>query len=298
MLSVIAISIGLSGCTTVHVGGQNPSENQLEENSTVLQAEKDQQRNTLSLESGKNLRLQAIEQAYYTYHFQKSVIDQYDRILESIKPMETSLNEIFNFKRFIYNENMIYPVIEESNEFLAKSSDRTLVANQKRWKIIKDARVMISPPTWSDYLQKLPTETPLPIDPIFYPKTPEEESAMKKGKNKGIADGKPYAQELFSNNLFEMKRDYSGMMSFKSLRLQNMVDDPILAVNDNHIVHSEDGRELIVGQKNYRITKDSTFNPAQQWKPLSGNIIYQKRDNWNPPSYDRLKEIQDKDGYL
>lgn len=147
----------LQGCTTIKVEGNgetsvDKNQEKPSDNSSTNKSVKNPVKNKIKL--NKDIRGQAVENAHYTHFFQESVINEYQKILDKVKIDEASLNEIFNFSKFIYNGNVLPPVVEESNDFMDKQTGKSLVSSKKRWKIIKDARVVITPPTWWDYFNQ------------------------------------------------------------------------------------------------------------------------------------------------
>lgn len=294
---LIAMPI-MQGCTTIKVEGNKSTyseDDQVDRATTNTSQSKDDDAlsGKLKLEQD-GIRNQAIENSYYAFNFQNTVISEYAKILHSVYPLESTLNEVFNFSRLLYGANMLPPVLEESSDFLNMPGRKELVSSKSRWKIVEDARVVITVPTWIDYLNKDVDSEPLPVDPILNPKSRDEEVAKESGEERGRVDGKRYAEELFKTNLARLKHDYLGMMKFKKLRAQGIVDDPILAVSKRPIVQSADGKELIVGQENFLITKDSQFMQPKNWRPIAGNSVYQKKSTvWSPNPYEVNKDIEE-----
>ncbi len=274
---LLALLLTQQGCTTIQVGNVEPviadvppPDKKVESMPTPSSVGK-----KINIEKG-GIRNQAIENANYTHAFQKTVLSEYEKLLSEVYLLEESLNEIFDFNRLVYNGNLLPPVIEESHDYLNKTDRKSLVESKSRWKIVKDARVVITVPTWFDYLSTGITSEPLAIDPVLFARNPEEELSAKKGRLEGALEGRKYAEELFKTNLAQLEHDYKGMLKFKKLIAQGMIDEPVLAISKRPVIHSQDGKELIVGQKNFVITKDSQFKGVEDWQPLAGNEVYQK----------------------
>lgn len=263
ILGVIAITT-MSGCS------MTPDKEVQELPESVepsAQGSQDSQR-ALTLMSGKNLRVQSIENAYYAYYFQKAVFDVYGVILEDIEPISQELDSIFDFKELVYKGGMLPPVIEESKGYLGAQSERSLVKTARRWQIIKPARVVVSTPTWQEYLFTSIEGRPSPINSYLKPALPDEVKASEAGKEKGLVEGAEYANAIFKKNIAVLKRDYTGMLTFKKLEMQGVVDTPILAVSSEPFIYSKGNKELSVDTEHYLITKESTFQKSNTWKPM------------------------------
>jgi defect-in-organelle-trafficking protein DotC len=239
--------------------------------------------------NGQSLREQAIENNYYAYYFQKTVYESYHDILNQIEPMSGTLNEIFNFGQLAYEGKMLPPIIEESFDYLGVQNEKSMVKTERRWKIIKDAKVIATVPVWQDYLFSGMKVEPNKLNPTLEPKTDEEIAASQKGKERGIKEGKDYVVALFNANLARLSKDFLGMLTYKKLEVQGIVKPPILAVSDEPFVYTNGNKEVSVGTQRYLITQDSSFQSHNQWKPIvsSGQVVNERDTVFNPPSYQK-----------
>mgnify|MGYP005840709543 CR=1 FL=1 len=309
-ISFLATFLFLQGCTvTIGSGALNDKELvktsraenssdkdfNLLDGSEVVQSKKDEDlgQRDLKLE-GESFRNQSIENAFYTYSFQKTVFSKYRELLSDVEPFSDTLDEIFNFKKFVYDNKMLPPIVEESNDYLGKQSNNSMVKTTKRWKIVKDARVVINVPTWRDYFLENVTGEPNEISNALIPKTGQEKKYAEKGRDKGTIDGEAYAVTIFQTNLDKLKKDYLGMITYKKLELQNIVGKPVLAMSKEPFIYSNKNKELMVDTNRYLITQESSFQRHEDWKPVVPDGFYfeSKDDTFSPPGYVQSKQIQ------
>lgn len=241
-------------------------------------------------EDKKGIRDKFIKQTYYTVAFQKEVVSEYKLILNKLDPLNKTLDAIFNFKVLMYKDKMLPPVIQQSENYYGKLSEKSLVKTEKRWLIIKDARVAINPPTWRDYLFKGIKGNTNIVNPDLKLKNDKEVAFAKETERKASVDAKEYVKNLLKLNLAKLKRDYIGMLTYKQLEIQGIVNAPVLAVADEPYVLRDNNREALIGAKRYLITYDSKFNNYKQWKPVvSVQKINLPEKLFTPPSYNDLK---------
>lgn len=239
--------------------------------------------------NGQSLRIQSIENSYYALSFQQTVFNSYKDILASINPMSNTLDEIFNFKQLMYGQKMLPPVIEESYDYLGVQSEKSMVKTERRWKIIKDAKVVATTPVWQDYLFAGMSVKPNTINSTLTPITPEEIKAAQKGKQRGVREGKEYVVQLFNTNLSRLSKDFLGMLTYKKLEVQGIVGAPILAISNEPFIYGNSNKEVSVGTQRYLITQDSSFKSYKNWKPIvsTGQANNEPDNAFNPPVYKR-----------
>lgn len=161
------------------------------------------------------------------------------------------LDHIFNFNLMLLGHNVVPPVLVQGDNSLNLSDPETLRIDDRVYQIVSQAHFTTTPPQWRNYLwmnYKAP-ERPLPA---FLPKTSEERTLWKKYATIGWEDGVDQANNIFSDNLARLTRDYNGMVLYRSLLLKGMVSKPFVAHTDLGI--TGDDSDLHINDQIFRIT--------------------------------------------
>lgn len=178
----------------------------------------------------------------------------------------SSLDRIFNFNLMLLNHNVVPPVLVQGNSSLNLADPQTLRIDDRVYQIVSQAHFTTAPPQWRNYLwmdYKAP-EMPLPA---FLPKTSEERIIWRKYATMGWQDGITQANNIFSDNLARLTRDYTGMVLYRSLLLKGMVSKPFVAHTNLGI--TGDSSDLHINDQIYRITSLPKLQPnATRWNPV------------------------------
>lgn len=176
------------------------------------------------------------------------------------------LDHIFNFNLILLEHNVVPPVLVQGNSSLHLADPQTLRIDDRVYQIVSQAHFTTAPPQWRNYLwmDYKPPEMPLPA---FLPKTPEERVVWRTYATLGWNDGINQANTIFSDNLARLRRDYNGMLLYRSLLLKGMVSKPFVAQTDLGI--TGDDSDLHINDQIYRITSLPKLQPeANRWKPV------------------------------
>lgn len=188
-------------------------------------------------------------------------IDQYTRPLE----------RIFNFNAMMLPDSVLPPVLLEGRNTLEQTSEDTLRIADRSYIIQSQAKFVTAPPTWRDYL-KLYYNKPEVPDRSLLPKTEQEHAVWDKFIQQGWQAGILQADTIFAENMGRLKRDYTGMIRYRSLLAQGIVSPPFVAKVDLGITGSSN--EMTVNDRVLRITVMPAFQAdPEHWKseitPLS-----------------------------
>ncbi|MDQ8039404.1 MAG: type IV secretory system conjugative DNA transfer family protein [Rickettsiella sp.] len=176
------------------------------------------------------------------------------------------LDRIFNFNLMLLDHNVIPPVLVQGNNSLNLADPQTLRIDDRVYQIVSQAHFTTAPPQWRNYLwmdYKAP-EMPLPA---FLPKTPDERIIWRRYATMGWQDGINQANNIFSDNLARLTRDYKGMLLYRSLLLKGMVSKPFVAHTDLGVTGNSS--DLHINDQIYRITSLPKLQPnAKRWNPI------------------------------
>lgn len=218
----------------------------------------------------KNVRSDALKQTAYTLALQKAVKWRYGKIRELLSEQSSRLDEVFDFSPLLMHEGKVLPpAITEAGPGYRVETKTQASSTDKVYRIIRAARMISQAPNWRDYLwQKYPSFNEGSVKVGVLPKNDKERHVWQKAAIKGWEVGIRQAERLYRTNLNRLRRDYQGIIKFKTLANQGIVSLPVLAEGRPGI--EVQGEKLSVDRRIFRITQPSSFQEVDQWKPKIG----------------------------
>ncbi|WP_432263524.1 type IV secretory system conjugative DNA transfer family protein [Cupriavidus sp. TMH.W2] len=212
--------------------------------------------------------LRATAQAIGT---QTGMIERAREIGRVIDRRQADLDRSFRFGDLVMGQGVLPPVIVKTENARTVSKSAMRVAGAV-YKIAEPARFQSGSPSWRDWLlMGLPTvdEMPaLPTNEQLLPRDTEERKYWDQQVKAAFEDGRRQAQEIFDNNLANLKQVYIGMRTFYDLYQRGMVSLPEIARTQD-IVNKDDPNTIVVGDTLFRITVNSDFvTKPDRWVPL------------------------------
>ncbi len=250
---VCLLIIGLIGC------GQNKSSNPT---SSLKSLQK--------LSNGGNksnagaIRSQALRDTALSVGARGGLAWRAQQINNVLLQHENMLYRLFNFNAMLLEKNVLPPVLTEGRNTLTLGGTDTIRIADRTYQILSQASFVTTPPTWRDYLwlSYSPPEAP---DRTLLPRNREERIVWKKYTEDGWRAGIQQAELIFKESIARLKRDYEGMIRYRTLLAQNMVSPPFVAQMDMGITGG--GSDLTVNDRILRITAFPTLqNDSQSWK--------------------------------
>jgi defect-in-organelle-trafficking protein DotC len=220
-------------------------------------------------EKFKSLRVNSVFDEALKYGIQSSlykVLFDFERKIESVSHYyDTNFN--FNLL-MMYNGRVKPPVVTEANQLLEKESNVQLREIDRAFTFLKQAEVVITPPSFRDYLtfEPLIPEQPNPLL-LPLPEKPEEYYAWQKGVSEGWIQGTKQAYLIINEGLMELVRDYLGMQRYMAMLNENIVTLPVITESELGI--NSNGNILNVGESTFKISKMPEFNSnGSSWKAI------------------------------
>lgn len=177
---------------------------------------------------------------------------------------EKKLYRLFNFNAMMLDKNVLPPVLLEGRNTLTLGGTDTIRIADRTFIILSQAKFVTAPPIWRDYLwlcHAVP-ETP---DRSLLPRTREERAVWSRYIEEGWYAGIQQADLIFKENLGRIKRDYEGMIRYRTLLAQRMVSPPFVAELDMGVTGG--GADLTVHDRVLRITSFPALQPdSVNWK--------------------------------
>jgi defect-in-organelle-trafficking protein DotC len=184
-----------------------------------------------------------------------------NKILVKHEPL---LYRLFNFNAMLLEKNVLPPVLIEGRNTLTLTGTDVIRIADRTFHILSQARFVTAAPNWRDYLwmKYTPPEQP---DRALLPKNREEKIAWKIYIDQGWQAGVQQGDLIFKENIGRLKRDYEGMIRYRTLLAQNMVSPPFVAQLDMGVTGG--GSNLTVNDKVLRITAlPALRSDSQNWK--------------------------------
>lgn len=212
-----------------------------------------------------DMRVDALQDIAMTVGAQSGLHWRSIQIDETLAKQAKNLDLMYNFDGLLLDHNVMPPVLTSAEETLNLDSPNSIRIADTTYEIVSQAKFVTTAPTWRDYLWMDYPQPPIPDNGIL-PHTNAEKKLWRKdvqdGWNKGVAQ----ADEIYSENLSRLERDYKGMLLYRDLRAQNIVSAPFVATTDLGV--TGDGSSLNVNDQVLRITALPALQTnSGRWKP-------------------------------
>jgi defect-in-organelle-trafficking protein DotC len=206
-------------------------------------------------------RASAIQEAAATYGTQAGLAWRVQEITRQLDSHAASYDRVFNFGAVMLEPGFLPPVISQGQDLYNQTDGSTVRAAERLYKIEFPARLVNTPPRWQDYLA-LGVSAPQTPDQTVLPKTADERALWDAWAQQGWAQGVEQGNQMFEANLGRLKRDFEGMVRFKTLYQQGMVTKPVLARTNLGVTGG--GDEMAVGDRIIRITLKAGLQPSDK----------------------------------
>jgi defect-in-organelle-trafficking protein DotC len=212
------------------------------------------------------IRLDALRETATGIGAQSGLYWESQRIDKVLDNDERNLDQIFNFRALLLDNNVLPPVLTEGRKALNLDSPETIRLADQVFKLESPPRFVTAPPTWREYLYMnySPPEKP---NSSLLPRNQEERDVWNEAVLQGWKDGTQQANSIFSANLGRLKRDFNGMILYRRLLAQNMVTPPYVARTDLGVTGDEN--QMRINDQVLRITATSKLVPdSKKWKSI------------------------------
>ncbi len=172
------------------------------------------------------------------------------------------LDKAFDFKSVRLSNGVLPPVISQSFSVYEAQSNDVVMIGEKNFKIEKPARIVSAYPTWRDYLQ-IKFEAPEIPQSNYMPRTKKERKIWDEAVEEGWELGKKQATEAWTTAFAELRRDYEGMLLYRTLLMQGKITPTLLSSTHLGTLVNEDGTVMSQGVQQIGIVQHSTFDRNQ-----------------------------------
>lgn len=177
---------------------------------------------------------------------------------------EKLLARVFNFNLMMLDKSVLPPVLLEARNTLKLTGTDVIRIADRNFQILSQARFVTAPPTWREYLWMHYTAPEIP-DRSLLPRFSAERIVWKRYIDEGWLAGIQQANAIFRENVGRIKRDFEGMIRYKTLLAQNMVSPPFVAEMDMGVTGGCD--DMTVNDRVLRITAFPCLQvDSRSWK--------------------------------
>lgn len=212
------------------------------------------------------IRLDFLKEAALGAGAQSGLYWESMRINKILDNNERNLDQIFNFRALMLDNNVVPPVLTEGRKALNLDNPETIRLADQVLKIESPPRFATAPPVWRDYLY-MNFQQPEKPNSALWPRNQEERDLWNEYVMRGWKEGIQQANSIFSANLGRLKRDFNGMLLYRRLLAQRMVTPPYVAKTDLGV--TGDDNQVRINDQILRITATSKLVPnSKEWKPV------------------------------
>ncbi|WP_151193497.1 type IV secretory system conjugative DNA transfer family protein [Cysteiniphilum sp. JM-1] len=211
-----------------------------------------------------NIRSKALKNAAYEYGTQAGLYWASETINRTLRLISNTLDQVYNFAPLILESNILPPVIISSKNKM-QVQDYKVTFSGSFYKIVRPAKFYSNMPTWHDYLI-LNYPEPLKPDISIMPKNTQEQSLWNRYLSDATVIGVNQAKQIYTQKLSELERDYVGMIYYKRLFSNGMVDYPV--ISSTQLAVSAKDNAMSIDNRALMIDKQPQLNAnLQDWKP-------------------------------
>lgn len=216
------------------------------------------------------IREKGLTEAAQTYGSQAGYARRAWEIMHRLEGRSVELSQVFDFRRVTATAPVgagviIPPVVSRTfDAFQVDAGGTEANVAEEYLHIQRPGRIAPLPPTWRDYLLFAAPGAEEPAKSLM-PSDSAELKAFRGWFEEGWQAGVSQADAEFADRLARLQRDYTGMLQYRRLVSQGMMDRMVLADADFGVTGS--GDEMRIGSRMVRLVSEASFqtNP-QKWR--------------------------------
>jgi defect-in-organelle-trafficking protein DotC len=213
------------------------------------------------------MRFEILKKAALGYGVQSGLARRSYEISQLLTHNQVMLDSIYNFAALLLDKNVLPPVLSDAENNLNQPDGDTIRIADATYRIEQQARFVTAPPNWRDYLLANFNYTVDQPSDAELPQNDAEKKAWKKLVSDGWDLGVKQANQIFSQSMLRLERDYKGMVLYRRLLAMHMIDRPYVAEADLGVTGN--GSAINVNDRILRITsKPQLETNPMEWKPI------------------------------
>lgn len=214
------------------------------------------------------LRLPAMQEAATAYGAQAGLAFGTRAVNKTLQLRAAELSKTYDFSRVMIqgpnNVMVVPPVISEAQDaWEVSDAGQTVRIADKVFEIVENEEFTAVAPVWQSYLIMDFKEAELP-PAMLLPKNDAEQAQWKAWVAEGWKKGTEQAEATLEANLYRLNRDFTGMVRYKKLAEENLVNKPMLAGAD--LGTTGTGQDMRQNDRAVKIMQPATLNVrARDW---------------------------------
>jgi defect-in-organelle-trafficking protein DotC len=216
------------------------------------------------------IRRKALTEAALVYGTQAGYARRSYEIEALLQERSLELNQVYDFDRVVMGAPLktgyiVPPVVSRSFEaFVSDDAGQTVSAADEYLTIVAPGRIAPVLPTWRDYLlfnSAAPEQPPRSL----LPADRSEQTFFRGEFAKGFKEGVLQADAALGEKLARLRRDFEGMLQYRRLVAQGMMDRMVIADADFGVTGA--GNEMRIGDRTVRVVSQAEFNTRpESWR--------------------------------
>lgn len=220
-----------------------------------------------------SLRIKALEDTAMSIAAQGGLAWSSKQINARLLRDKWYLETVYNFNGMMLSHGVLPPVLVQGDNSLNLADPDTIRVADKTYKIVKQARFATTPPNWREYLWMAFNKPEIPHK-FLLPRTAEERKIWQRAVAAGWGKGIQQATSIFQQNLARLKRDYQGMILYRKLLEQKMINAPFVSRTELGV--TGDGNDMRINDQVLRITEHPQLQTdSRGWKA----VVVKQDDN-------------------
>jgi defect in organelle trafficking protein DotC len=219
---------------------------------------------------GLQIRADAIKEAALSYGARGGLAYRTFQVQQRLQEHQAEMTRTFDFRQLLIAapSGLLIepPIISEAQRgvLVSKGGQKAAVADRVL-RINREARIVTAARDWRTYLERDWGKVEPPPS-VLLPKTDEERAVWKKFVAEGWEEGLRQADEIFQADLDLLTNDFTGMVRYRELLAQDMINTPFALEEDRGVTGG--GDEMRIGDRGVAITGPSKLNPrSDRWTP-------------------------------
>lgn len=233
-----------------------------------------------------NIRLEALKEAALSYGARGGLAARSYEIRQELDTRASYLDRIFDFRRLLISAPSGFliepPIISESlNALLVEKDGQSAAVSDAVYSINENVRIVTAPRQWRTYLERGWGVVEKPPE-ILRPKDDAERKLWREMSEKGWAEGRAQADDVFEQDLNRLTAEFEGMVRYRQLLAQGMVSQPFALQIDRGVTGVA---TTATGSSGQKIPVTSTMRVGDRAVVITGvPELITGSDQWRPAS--------------
>lgn len=214
------------------------------------------------------LRMPAMQESATAYGAQAGLAFGTRAINKTLQARAAELSKTYDFTRVMIqgpnNVMVIPPVISEAQDaWEVSDAGQTVRIADKVYEIVENEEFTAVAPVWQAYLIMDFKEAEMP-PAMLLPKDDSEQAQWKKWVAEGWKKGEEQAEATLQANLDRLNRDFTGMVRYKKLAEEKLVNMPRIAGTD--LGTTGTGQDMRQNDRAVKIMQPASLNvQSREW---------------------------------